>query len=110
MLQAFFSALNVRPDEQRSVSLLLGKGFFMGIFLATYQVSAETLFLNRMVEYLKEGIVVSGLLGVITTWLFATLQGRIKFKTLAIGNLLLIMLFTFGVFVYYQQADTTVQD
>lgn len=110
MLNAFFTALNVRADEQRSVALLLGKGFFMGIFLATYQVSAETLFLNRMVEYLKEGIVVSGLLGVFTTWMFATLQGRIKFKLLAIFNLLLIMLFTFTVFVFYQQADSTLQD
>ena len=110
MRKAFFSALNVRPDEQQAVALLLGKGFFMGIFLATYQVSAETLFLNRMVEYLKEGIVVSGFLGVITTWMFATLQGRVKFSRLAIGNLLLILLFTFAVYFLYQSSDSTIQD
>ncbi len=110
MPKAFFSALNVRKDEERPVLLLLGKGFFLGIFLAAYEVSAETLFLNRMIDYLKEAIVVSGILGVITTALFASLQGRVKFSRLATGNLLLILLFTFGIYFFYNQSNVQIQD
>lgn len=90
MFKALFLALNVRPNEEKQVLLLLGQGFFMGIFLATFQISAETLFLNRLGEYLKEAILFSGLLGIITTALFSYLQNRISFARLALGNLFLI--------------------
>lgn len=110
MFKALFLALNVRPDEERQVLLLLGKGFFMGIFLATYQVSAETLFLNRLEMYLKEAIMVSGLLGIITTALFATLQNKVSFRRLALGNLLCIFTFTATIFFTFEQADPLWQD
>ena len=43
MFKLIYAALNVKPDEQTKVLYLLGYGFFMGIFLATFQLSAETL-------------------------------------------------------------------
>lgn len=110
MLKALFLALNVRSDEERPVLLLLGKGFFMGIFLATFQVSAETLFLSRMADYLKEGILISGALGVLSTLLFAFFQSRIRYSYLAMGNLLLIFCFTLAVYLMYQGSTTEVKD
>lgn len=110
MLRALFLALNVRPGEEKQVLLLLGKGFFMGIFLATYQVTAETLFLNRLQDYLKEAILISGFLGIITTSVFAFLQGRINFSKLALGNLLGIFLFTAFIYTTFRWADADLQD
>jgi HEAT repeat protein len=110
MLKALFLALNVRADEQRPVLLLLGKGFFMGIFLATFQVSAETLFLSRMIEYLKEGILVSGALGVFFTFLFAFFQSRVKFSYLAMANLLIIFGFTLTIYLFFQGSDPQLQN
>ncbi|MBL6449993.1 HEAT repeat domain-containing protein [Fulvivirga sp. 29W222] len=110
MLKALFLALNVRPEEEKQVLLLLGKGFFMGIFLATYQVSAETLFLNRLEEYLKEAIMISGFLGVVVTFLFAALQTRISFAKLALGNLIGVFLFTVCIFATFKISDPSWQD
>ena len=38
MLRLVYAALNVKPEEQERALLLLGFGFFMGIFLATFQL------------------------------------------------------------------------
>ena len=110
MLKALFLALNVRQEEEKQVLLLLGKGFFMGIFLATYQVSAETLFLNRLEEYLKEAIMVSGFLGIIITFLFAVLQTRIPFAKLALGNIIGVFIFTAGIFATFKLSAPSWQD
>ncbi|UII24076.1 HEAT repeat domain-containing protein [Fulvivirga ligni] len=110
MFKALFLALNVRKEEEKQVLLLLGNGFFMGIFLATYQISAETLFLNRLEEYLKEAIMVSGFLGIGVTALFATLQTRIDFSKLALGNLLGIFIFTAGIYLLFRFGNPAWQD
>ncbi len=110
MLNALFLALNVRKDEERPVLILLSKGFFMGIFLATYEVSAETLFLSRMIEHLQEGILISGALGVFFTFLFAFFQSRVRFSYLTMANLLIVFGFTLGVYLLFQNGDETMQD
>jgi ATP:ADP antiporter, AAA family len=76
------------------ILLLLANGFFMGIFLATYTVSAETLFLNKLGHYLKEAILLSGFLGMITTGLFSYLQNKISYAWLANFNLIFILIFS----------------
>lgn len=110
MFKALFLALNVRPNEEPQVLLLLGQGFFMGIFLATFQISAETLFLSRLGEYLKEAILLSGLLGIITTTLFSYLQNRISFAKLALGNLFLIFVFTTLIYLAFRYASEDFQN
>jgi ATP:ADP antiporter, AAA family len=110
MLKALFLALNVRPEEERQVLLLLGQGFFMGVFLATYQITAETLFLSRLGEYLKEAILFSGFLGIVSTSLFSFLQNRISFAKLALGNLALILLFTAIIYSAFHFAEVSFQD
>ncbi|MDH5382038.1 MAG: hypothetical protein OEW75_14370, partial [Cyclobacteriaceae bacterium] len=101
MLDALFAALRVRPDERNQVTLLLLKGFFIGSFLATYQVGAETLFLNRLPEYLEEALVLSGLLGVITTASFSMAQGRISYNALSIINLVILTIYTTLIYLGY---------
>ena len=90
MLKRIYFALNVRPEEERSVSLLLIIGFFTGVFLASYQVGAETLFLSRLGNYLEEALMVAGFLGVVTTALFSFMQDRISFSALSVVNALLV--------------------
>jgi len=62
MFKLVYKALNVKPEEQNPVFLLLGFGFFMGVFLATFQISAETLFVTQLGErYISWGIFSAGL-------------------------------------------------
>ncbi len=77
--------------------LLLAKGFFMGIFIATYQVGAETLFIYELGEELLDvAFFAAGVSGVVTTVIFVWLQRHIKFSTLVISNVFLIFLFVVG--------------
>jgi len=110
MLSRVFEIINVRPDERKQVVLLLGKGFFLGVFLVTYQISAEALFLNNLSHLLKEALLVSGGLGMITTALFSFLQSRISYNVLIIGNLLFIFIVTLAVYVLYFNLDVTFQN
>ena len=74
MANRFVEALRIKSQEQKQIVLMLCTGFFMGIFIATYQVTADSLFLNRLGDYLDEAFVVAGILGIITTALFSTAQ------------------------------------
>jgi HEAT repeat protein len=100
MLQLVYKALNVRKEEESQVALMLGHGFFMGVFFATYHATAETVFLNTLGgTYINQGIFAAGFLGVITTGLFATLQRRISYAKLTILNLCVI--FLLACLIYY---------
>ena len=99
MLNSLFRLLNVqKSEEERPALLLLAYGFFMGIFLATYRVVVETLFLHTQGENLKLAFFVSGILGVLSTGLFTIFQKHISFKILAIINLLAVFIFITAVF------------
>ena len=63
MFQSLLDFLNVRPEERVQVMLMLGAGFFMGIFFATYSVVAESLFLSTLGNELNKAFLVSGFLG-----------------------------------------------
>ena len=68
----------------------------MGVFLATYQVTADSLFLNRMGDRLDEAFLVAGALGILSTALFSMFQNWLKFTSLALGSIVLVFLFTLG--------------
>ena len=46
----------------------------MGVFIATYQVTADSLFLNRLGDQLDKAFLVAGALGILTTALFSTVS------------------------------------
>jgi HEAT repeat protein len=86
--------LNIEPQDFGSVMLLLAKTFFMGIFIATYDVGTSSIFLDDKSgwssEDLPKAFIASGVLGIIFASLFASLQKRISFNKLSILNLLAI--------------------
>jgi len=102
--------LGVKPDEQVQVILMLGTGFFIGIFLATYQVTAESLFLNKLSHQLNKAFLVSGLLGIFTTALFSYFQNRIRFIALSILSIVLIIAATLGLYYFYHFGVEEIQD
>ncbi|MFY0599047.1 MAG: cyclic nucleotide-binding domain-containing protein [Cyclobacteriaceae bacterium] len=94
MIKSFLAFLGGEPGEEKAMLLLLGMGFFMGIFLATYQIGAETLFiLEQGEEYVKTAFFVAGGLGIIATILFVYFQRKVNYSTLIISNLFIIFLF-----------------
>ncbi len=70
----------------------------MGVFIATYQVTADSLFLNRMGEYLDKAFLVAGALGIVTTAAFSFFQNWIRFTTLALASVVLIFIFTLSAY------------
>ena len=98
MLKLVYAALNVRPEEQQRALLLLGFGFFMGIFLATFQLTSETQLITQAgsegdsAKLISQGLFAAAILGVISTGLFAFFQNRVSFGIFSVANLLFILL------------------
>lgn len=95
MLQSFLAFLGGQPGEEKSMLLLLGKGFFMGVFLASYQIGSETLFLTTPglgKEYLDKAFFVAGFLGIFSTYTYVQLQKRINFSSLVGSNAIITFL------------------
>ncbi|SNS68651.1 ATP/ADP translocase [Ekhidna lutea] len=98
MVKAFLKFLGGEQGEEKQMLLLLGKGFFMGILLATYQIGAETLFLTVMGdEWLDVAFFTAGGAGIISAALFVFLQRKINFSTLVISTTFVILLFIGGI-------------
>lgn len=96
MRERFWKMLDVEPNEQGPVLLLLIISFFMGLFLATFAVASQSLFLEHFDErfQLPQALAYSGLLGMGITFLYNLLQGRVSFVSLAVFNLILVIGFT----------------
>ncbi len=101
MFKSLLDFLNVRPEERLQVMLMLGAGFFMGIFFATYSVVAESLFLNTLGNELNKAFLVSGLLGIVVTLFFSFMQNRIKFSNLSTSSILLVVAITAFFYIGY---------
>jgi len=93
MIKALLGILNVVEGEEKPVLLLLGYGFFMGVFLAAYKIVATTLFLNQLSEYIREAFFVSGVLGVISTLIYASIQNRVHYSRLIFFKIVTILVF-----------------
>lgn len=102
MLRSLLAALNVRPEEQIQVVLMLATGFFMGTFIATFSVTAESLFLSQLSDQLNNAFLFAGILGIASTLLFSFFQNKIKFSTLTICCMVLIIASVTVVYVLYR--------
>lgn len=78
---------------------MLATGFFMGVFIATYQVTADSMFLNRLGEHLDKAFLVTGILGILSTAVFSFFQNYIRFSLLTILVVIGIFAFTVGVYI-----------
>lgn len=110
MIKNFFGAFQIQTQEQKQIILMLCTGFFMGVFLATYQVTADSLFLNRMGDQLDEAFLVAGALGIFTTALFSAFQNWLKFTSLALGSVALIFVFTLSAYWLIHYGNPVYQD
>jgi ATP:ADP antiporter, AAA family len=99
MAEAFAGSVPIKAQEQKQITLMLATGFFMGVFIATYQVTADSLFLNRLGDQLNKAFMIAGGLGIVATGLFSFFQNLIKFTTLALASVMLILAFTFGAYL-----------
>ncbi|MDL5050938.1 hypothetical protein QQ054_33605 [Oscillatoria amoena NRMC-F 0135] len=87
---------DLEEGEEGRVILLLVMSFFMGAFLATFSVAAQTLFLNNHDEKndLPQAFAVAGLFGMVATIAYNFLQRRIPFQLLGLLSLLTITVIT----------------
>jgi MFS family permease len=99
MAKFFTASMRKRTLEQKQVAFMLATGFFMGVFIATYQVTADSLFLNRLGEHLNKAFLITGILGIISTGLFSFLQNFIRFSVLTILVIAGILVFTISVYI-----------
>ncbi len=94
--KGFNKLLNIKQEEQLAVYLLLLQTFFLGVFLAVFDISATSMFMNTFGEVkLSEAFLISGIIGFSLTALYSKLQSVIKFSKLIILNLLVISILTF---------------
>ena len=82
MKDLILKAVNGRENESRAIILLLSVGFLTGIFIATFDVGAITLFLKYFDEKkdIPRAFFISGILGVSVTYIFGQLQKVISYK------------------------------
>lgn len=89
---------------------MLITGFFMGVFLATFQITAESLFINRLGDQLHKAFVIAGLLGIVGTGVFSFFQNYIRYSILTVCGGIVILLLTVSFYVLLHRVDTTYQD
>ena len=105
MANRFIGALQIKSEEQKQIWLMLTTGFFMGVFIATYQVTADSLFLNRLGDQLNKAFLIAGAFGILSTALFSFFQNWIKFTTLALVSVIFIFAFTFAAYLLLHFGD-----
>lgn len=105
--KTILKVLGVEEEESTRIFLLLGMGFFIGIFLATLDVGASTLFLNNFDEEteLPLAILVSGIFGIVATAIYNYFQSRISFGTLAATSLFIITAILIGIEAGFRTTD-----
>ncbi|ELR69994.1 hypothetical protein C900_04421 [Fulvivirga imtechensis AK7] len=105
--KTIFKVLGIEEEESTRIFLLLGMGFFIGIFLATLDVGASTLFLNNFDEEteLPLAILLSGIFGIVATAIYNYFQNRISFGTLAAGSLIIITIILAGIEAGFRTTD-----
>src|SRR5688572_17986030 len=110
MLRVLLSALNLKTEEQIQVALMLVIGFFMGTFIATFSVTADSLFLSQLSDQLNNAFLFAGILGIVSTLLFSFFQTIVKFTKLAIVSMILVIASVTLVYVLYRFGDTAYHD
>ncbi len=84
-------AFSIEKGEESRVSLLLLQSFFIGIFIASYEVIACSLFVQIFEkEDTALAMVISGIAGIILVSLYSTLQRKIRFTSLSVINIFFV--------------------
>lgn len=100
MKAGIFKLLGIESGEQSMVSVLLTQSVFLGIFVGAFDISAHSFFLSVFDErMMARGYVLSGLAGIILTFLFTYLQKRSRFSFFSVLNLAFITIVTFVLWI-----------
>ncbi|MFP4025392.1 MAG: hypothetical protein ACLFVR_12785 [Thiohalospira sp.] len=95
MIRGILVALNIEKTEKASVFLFLLQSVFLGIFYGAFDVGAHALFLSVYpASMIPNAYVISGIVGIVITTVYAKIQNRLPFSTLAVFNLLFISIIT----------------
>ena len=87
-----YKLLDLEKGELRPVLILLAISFFLGICIITYDIGSSTMFLEVYQKgRISEAFLISGLLGICTTLIFAYFQKRIPFSLLVKITLLFVL-------------------
>ncbi|OFX23081.1 MAG: hypothetical protein A2041_06135 [Bacteroidetes bacterium GWA2_31_9b] len=107
MKKDFYSLFNIEEKEKSSVLIFLFQSVFLGIFYGAFDVGAHALFLNVYpASMIPKAYVISGIVGIILTTIYARLQSRYSFSRLAIFNLLFISILTVILRVLFQITES----
>lgn len=108
MRKDFYSVFNIESDEKASVVLFLIQSVFLGIFYGAFDVGAHALFLSVYpASMIPKAYVISGVVGIILTTIYARVQSKYKFSSIAIINLLFISLSTALLRVLFQFTESS---
>jgi len=88
-----YKLLDLEIGELKPVLILLAMSFFLGICIITYDIGSSTMFLEVYEKNrISEAFLISGLLGICTTLIFAYFQKRIPFSFLVTVTLSLVLI------------------
>ena len=106
-MQKLARALNIEQGEGNLVVLILLQSFFIGTFMATFDVAANALFFTSFKgEDLGQAYAFSAVAGMIFTYIYIKLQSSISFTKLAVLNLAFISVLTVMMRMGFQYSDS----
>jgi len=86
----------IKSGEESIVSMLLTQSVFLGLFIGAFDIAAHSLLLSVFdVKMMARGYIISGIFGVILTYLYSWLKPRVRFKNFPVINLSIITILTF---------------
>ncbi|MGK0413421.1 MAG: hypothetical protein ACJA1B_001624, partial [Polaribacter sp.] len=86
--------LNIKKEENTRIILLIIQSLFYGIFISYYTSYINALFLSVFdISYLSFGYLGSGIIGIISAYIFSFSLKKLSFKVLSTATLLVIFLF-----------------
>ena len=106
-----FTLLKIEADERRSVVLIMLLSFFLGVFNGTFYIGSHSQFLDTFgKDEIANAYVISGLVGIVMTFIYAFFQSRISFSALSKWNLIMISLMAFALRLAYDYMDPSAVD
>ena len=106
-MQKLARALNIEQGEGVLVSLILLQSFFIGTFMATFDVAANALFFTAFSgDDLGQAYAFSAVLGMAFTYVYIKLQSNIAFTKLAIFNLIFIALSCISIRLGFENSES----
>lgn len=101
-----FTLLKIEADERRSVVLIMLLSFFLGVFNGTFYIGSHSQFLDTFgKEEIANAYVISGVVGIVMTFIYAFFQARISFSALSKWNLIMISLMAIALRMAYDYLD-----